>query len=320
MKFRSTRSRHVFGRAKLVALVAASFVVAVPFVAAPSAAMAQGLFDRFEVSPRQVARSIEDAGYEIRGPMIRRGDVYVCDAVSEHGRPVRLVVDAHNGQVIERFAERRPAWDERDDSDAPPLPPRGINGAPHRPVTHNDDEDAPDRVARGSVWDASPQNYGGATVIPGIGKPAPDSPEILEPVKPRPHLAKRHPAAPPVATAKVTPDIANTAPSSTDTAAPVSTPAEPPKPAAPAVAAVAPSAPAHVAPQIAPVVPEIHKSAPEPAKPAVDSAKPTDPKPVAEAKPIVEIKPIAAPKAVPEAKSASHSEKKLNDLPVSPLD
>ena len=340
MKFRSTGSRRVLLRVKLVAGIAVLLVASSLIAGTP--ARAQGLFDEFEVSPRQVAHGIEDAGYTIRGPLVRRGDVYVCDAISERGRPVRLVVDARSGQVIERFAERRPAFDERDDIDAPPVPPRGIYGTPHRPVARDDPADAPDRVARGSVWDASPPNYDGATVIPGIGKPLP-GPDIIEP-KPRPHVVKRRSATPPVATAKAAPDVDSPAPSTTDAVAPVNTPAERVKPA-PSVAAVAPGALVHVVPAVAPVTPESRKSTPEPVKPPTDAAKTADVnpadqvKPMSEVKPAPEVKPALQPKPAPQIKpvaeakpvveakplaetkpSPPHSEKKLNDLPVSPLD
>ena len=59
-------------------------------VAAP--AQAQGFFSFFEVSPRQIAGLLEDDGYQLRGPMLRRGDVYVVDAVSVSGRSARLIV------------------------------------------------------------------------------------------------------------------------------------------------------------------------------------------------------------------------------------
>jgi hypothetical protein len=86
---------------------------------------AQGFFSFYEMSPRQIVAVLERGGYELRGPMYRRGGVYVCDVVSVSGRPARLIVDARDGHILERYAVRAPS---RDSADAPPglRPPRNV--------------------------------------------------------------------------------------------------------------------------------------------------------------------------------------------------
>src|SRR5271156_133286 len=75
---------------------------------------AQSFFGSYELSPRQVVGVLSDDGYQLRGPMMRRGDVYVCDAVSVSGRSVRLIVSARDGRVIDRYAidDRRRSGDD----------------------------------------------------------------------------------------------------------------------------------------------------------------------------------------------------------------
>lgn len=248
---------------------------------------AQSFFSFYEMSPRQIVGMLEDDGYQLRGPMLRRGDVYVCNVVSVSGRPARLIVDARDGHVLESYAVRAPRWRDPDAPDAPQAlrPPRDVgddrDGA-------SDDEGASHRQeALGELSTAPSRVYGGDM----FSQPKPE-PEDTPAAKPKHHAAKKH-RDPSLAKTSPTPDAATT--DKTDGTA------------APSVAAVAPTA------------------SPEPKKPALDAVKPeaaptvaAPPEPSqkkAEAAklPLAESKPAVVPKA-------DQPRKKINDLPVGTLD
>ena len=203
-------------------------------VAAP--ARAQGFFSFFEMSPRQVVSMLEDDGYELRGPMVRRGDVYVINVVSVSGRPVRLIVDARDGRILQRFASPAPNWRDGDQDGGPHVL------RPPRPIARDDDEEGPggrDQQAMGDVFNPPSRVYGSDSLF--SPKPAPDAAPVPD-VKPKRHVAKKH-KEPAIAKA---PDAAPSPDASTT-----------PKPEGSSVAAVAPSAPA----------PEAAKPIAEPPKP-----------------------------------------------------
>ena len=84
-------------------LVAISALVLAGLAGSP-AAQAQGFFSFSDNSPRDVVDRLYEQGYNVHLPMIRRGDVYVVDVVSSSRRPMRLIVSARDGRVLERFA------------------------------------------------------------------------------------------------------------------------------------------------------------------------------------------------------------------------
>ena len=241
-----------------------------------TAVRAQGLFDFFEMSPRQIVRALDDDGYELHGPLIRRGDVYVCNAVSEEsGRPVRLIVSARDGRVIERFAAgdrfRGSDWD----SERVPRPPRNVA----EPRRGEEDDDQPverrDRMALGDVFSPPSRVYGSDSLFGPKPATAPtlDTPA---PAKPKHQVAKKHKDT---AVAR--------APS--DTQAPQPAVSDAPKPNAPAMANVAPAA--------------------QPNVPAAEAPKPAEAK-SADAPRVIETPASAeaerpAPKAVETPKTAA---------------
>jgi len=96
------------------------WAVAAVFLALPTAAQAQGLFFLFgDPSPYEIERRLEAAGYVVTGPLTMRGDVYLADVLVRGEGPERLVIDAHNGAIIERFRGRPDRWRE---AAAPPPP------------------------------------------------------------------------------------------------------------------------------------------------------------------------------------------------------
>ena len=252
------------------------------------AARAEGLFSAFfDPSPERVVIQLERSGYQIRSALLRRGDVYVCDVVDARGRPQRLVVDARDGRILERFVARPSAYPGprayalRDDP-PPDYPPGTL-----RPLV-----DVPLTPQRGFPLDSSPAplpelhatNRSGPTIeAPTLPDGSADKPKP----KPKPHMARPKPTPSPTPTSE-----ANAAPGATQPAAPqplATTPAIPtPSPSA-APAAAAPTSPATAAPA-----------------------------PVAEAQP-----PAAAPAPVKPAEvkpaEAKPGKKPINDLPVDPL-
>jgi hypothetical protein len=246
-----------FAAASALAL-AAALTVAAP-------ARAQGFFSFYEMSPRQIADMLDDDGYQIRGPMIRRGDIYVVNAVSISGRPTRLIVDARDGHILDRYAER-PDSRSRDDDARGLRPPRNIGD--------DDEASAPrgQQQALGDLFSPPSRVYGNDSLSltqPDAAPPAPD-------VKPKHHVAKKHkdsalakaPATPP------SPDASST-----------------PKPDGSSVAAVAPGAPD----------PEGKKPAAEPS-PAPKAVASPEPAPVEKKAETEKPKPAPSPKPEPARK------------------
>jgi hypothetical protein len=315
------------------------------------AARAQNLFFLFEPAPHRIERQLESAGYELRGPLVRRGDVYVADVVGQTGARERLIVDARTARIVDRFPsvatrwreDRFGDWRDRDDEDAwsgaPPRPPQGIAPRPHDETWSDRNEDsapAPrpkphDEVARTDP-SAKPNVIYGED---GINGPTTSTVDV-EKSKPKPHVAKKKPA--PAALAKATPSVFP----STDGIPPL----PPPNPGA---VGAPPNPPTAESPK--PVSPPVQvETPPQPG----EGKAPVDAKPVAEAKPLVESQPVIQTKAavetpaatetkpveakpvaetnksVAEAKAAAPTpagprspEKKLkavNDVPVNPLD
>jgi hypothetical protein len=316
------------------------------------AARAQNLFFLFEPAPHRIERQLESAGYELRAPLVRRGDVYVADVVGQTGARERLIIDARTARVVDRFPSVATRWrDERfgdgrdrDDedawSDAPRPPQGGIAPRPHDEAWSDGNEDsAPgprpkphDEIARTDPSAKPNVIYGDD----GLDGPATSTVDV-DKWKPKPHVAKKRPArAAPLA--RVTPS----APPSTDGVAP-----SPP----PAAVAATPNPPNGDSPK--PVSPPAKVQVETPTR-ANEAEAPVDVKPVADAKPsgesrteiqtkaavetpaATETKPVQAKpsaetnKPVAEAKAASPAaagprspEKKskaVNDVPVNPLD
>jgi len=165
---------------------ASALALAAALLVAP-AARAQGFFSFFEMSPRQIAGMLEDDGYRLRGPMFRRGDVYVCDVVSITGRPARLVVDARDGHVLERFASTP---HRRHVGDAPGglRPPRDIGDDGSFRSSGDADSTGGHQTAMGGDFNATSRAYGGGLF--GWG-PAP-TPDAQPRPKPKHHAIRKH--------------------------------------------------------------------------------------------------------------------------------
>ena len=254
------------------------------------AAHAQGFYSFYGMSPRQIVGMLDDDGYQLRGPLMRRGDVYVCDVVSVTGRSARLIVDARDGHVIERFAS---VPRERRFGDEPNRmrPPRDIGDNGPRRSADDDDSTSSRQTAMGGGFHPLPHFNGGDALF-GM-QPTP-TPQAAGRAKPKHHATRRH-KEPAVAKGSGAKDSVAKDSGAKGAAATVDAKAsDKPTDTSSSVAAVAPSA------GVTPAKPE---ATPKPAPSAArEQAKADSDKRV-----------VAAPKP-----AAAH--KKLNDLPVGTLD
>ena len=278
-----------------IRLAAVSGLVLAAALAVAAPARAQNFFSFYEMSPRQIVGMLSDDGYELRGPMMRRGDVYVADVTSVSGRPTRLIVSARDGRIIERYnSEPRPRWRHPDDEDTTRVAraPRDYeeDRGPDDHARHND-------MALGDMFNPPNRVYGNDSMFSSKPVPpavAPDDSSAPKP--PKHHVAKKHKDT---SVAKSAPD-----------ASPES---DAPKPAEGSpVAAVAPNP-----------APEPKKPDVQPVKPAAEAA----PKPAATPEPVqtkaeTEKRATAepAPAPAPVRRVDAPPRKKLNDLPVGTLD
>lgn len=67
---------------------------------------------------RAIMEDLEDRGFKPLGVVTRRPDVFVIDALDPRNQRVRLVVDAFDGEILERFARQ----DDRNDALRAPSP------------------------------------------------------------------------------------------------------------------------------------------------------------------------------------------------------
>jgi hypothetical protein len=219
--------------------------LAVLLFAAPGAASAQGLFSIFGgggPSSYEIERELSASGYELTGPLILRGDVYVADVIVRGEGPERLIVDPQSGRIMQRFRTRGERWRE---AAAPPEAwaddPRGWTG-PRPPADISPGGPPPDD------W------------VPPAA-PTVTGPVVIEPPK---SAAKKYEVKP-----KPTP-VANIAnpPVIRSSPAPAAKPAAPPlvKPAASAAPVPSPSPSLQAAKADAPVKAPASAPTPAPAK------------------------------------------------------
>ncbi len=245
-------------------------------------ARAQGLFDFFDPSPQRIESQLERAGYELRAPLVRHGDVYTADVLAGNGAHERLVIDARTTKIVAHYPAHGRGWrdappDWRDRGDyadswfGAPRPPRAVGPAqareyddfgPIRRPAEPDEFARADPSAPPSVLLDDPSARGAFADRP----------------KPKPHAAKPKSNSP-APVAKAAPTDAAQAPDAS-----AASPDESAKPT-----------PAHA---------DVAAPAAEPVKPAAEA------KPVAEAT-------VAPPAPQPRP---SPKPKALNDLPVTPLD
>ena len=60
------------------------------------------------IHPAQIVEDLEARGYQFIGIAARRSDVFVVDAISPRNEPIRLIIDAFDGEILERFTRGAP--------------------------------------------------------------------------------------------------------------------------------------------------------------------------------------------------------------------
>jgi len=289
------RSGSLFSRPRAAAIALAAALVS---LGAPCAQAQLFNWDS-ALPPTQIERMIQASGYRLTGPVIRRGPVYLANVLGRDDDPERLIIDAKEGRLLQRFpaaAARRQTvaasgsssqppqtgslfgWFSGEDDAVAPRPPAGLDGgaageplraAPVAPVH----APAVKEVAR--TDDAS-----NPSVIPapnGAPTAATHAP-LLEKPRLRPQVRHKKVEPTPVAQPAAAPGDGK--------AAPVAQPASVPSVATP-TASDAAGEPAAAAPRVADT-----KAAPAPA--------------------------LVAPGA--PAPKASVAKPALNDVPVAPLE
>jgi hypothetical protein len=199
------------------------------------------------LAPNQIERMLGDNGYRLMGPVVRHGRVYLASVLGQQDEELRLVVDARNGRVLQRYP-----------------------GSPTVARQGNPDEGSP----LGNFFD---RLFGHTEEVAPLSPP-PKS-DFLETPKPKAQFRRPNPAVQPAAiptdnkTNPATPGVATPA---TPVPTPaVATPATSPAVAPPAAASSTP-APPPVAPPATSVkaTPTPETAAAAPAKPAAKTSSP----------------------------------------------
>jgi hypothetical protein len=214
---------------------------------------AYGVPENAMIRPGEIYRIVADRGYQVTGGLQRNGRVYIVDAIDQWGRACRLVVDAYEGDILQRFAT------------TPPRPPASI------PQPQSQANLYPQYSSYPAYPNAAPPPAAAAAphVIPGIGHKTSDDAR-------RSHVKKTQTAAGETGTPAVEPARPGRSRSTARTEAVPPRPAADvvaPRPAAkvePATAAAPPQPAAKPEPATAAVTPAPPASSPKPARPNTD--------------------------------------------------
>jgi hypothetical protein len=291
------RSTPLFPATKVAALALAAGLLTLGATSADAQWFRWPSFDA-AVPAMEVERLLQESGYRLTGPIYRNGSVYVASVLGRDDDRERLIIDARDGRLLQRYAVAptrrsrdiagdwssprphvapRDGWFDSEDDFGSPRPPGDVNGddgSRHAPRT--------DEVAR--TDDSNP--YGAPSSSPYVilAPPAATHDPALEKPKTKPQVRHKKPELAPVA----------------QPATPAATPG------APVDAKATPAAPAGVAPN--PAAPAHPETAGDDAAAAPRVA---DTKTAAPAPEVVPAAPAAPP---PKAKPAP------NDVPVAPLE
>ncbi len=85
------------------------------------------------IPPQAVSRRLARQGYRLTGPLRRNGAVLLADVTDFRGQPMRLVLDASDGAILQRFLKAPPA--PRSAYNANPPYPAGPSYAPNSNYT-----------------------------------------------------------------------------------------------------------------------------------------------------------------------------------------
>ena len=202
-----SRFRVRFIRRAAIAGVAGAAIAAVSLLAGFSApAQAQVYFrgwnERFVlyddysefVGRREVRAILAEQGYRLRGRLRRNGQVYVADVSDGRGQSFRVIVDAIEGEIVQRFRSRQP-----------PLPPGSIGrrysnvDRTRDPAANGSQAEGPrdltPRLRNRSSKSANKQSPSGKNRV--TRKPSRKSDKVIA-RRPLPPLEPAEPAAPPI--------------------------------------------------------------------------------------------------------------------------
>ena len=112
-----------FGRKPLATALIAGSLIALSAPAA-HAQFFNFFFHNDGLDPGDVQSMLEDRGLQLVAPLHRNGSVYVADVEGPRGGRFRLIVDAENGRVIQRFRLTSPRFYSEY---AVPRPPAEVN-------------------------------------------------------------------------------------------------------------------------------------------------------------------------------------------------
>ncbi|WP_158816999.1 hypothetical protein [Methylocapsa sp. S129] len=299
------RSNQLFSRPRIAALALAVSLLSM----GATGAHAQWLSWDSALSPMQVERMIQASGYRLTGPVLRNGPVYLANVLGREDDRERLVIDARDGRLLQRYASVAP----RDWSN-PPRPQASMfdrffdgqdDAPPPRPpaYVYSDAGAGTLRIPAAPQIQAAP---GGQVARADQGASPSDPYVILAPP------AAGH--APALEKPKPKPQVKRTKPEPTPVAQPAANPQVPANPQAEISPAAATPATAHVAMPARPAT----TSHPAPSAPRVADTK-------AVAAPTPEIVPAAPAPAAPVVASAPQPaaappKRALNDVPVAPLE
>jgi hypothetical protein len=316
------RSKLFFPRASIAALTLAASLLSF----GATSAKAQFLFnwDR-ALGPMQIERMIQASGYRLTGPVMRNGAVYLANVLGRENDRERLVIDARDGRLLQRYsagAARRQfadaedwrapprqdiydGWFDREEDSPAPRPPVDVYGGAgpgllHGPLVRPAPQGG--QVARAEA----PNGAAGASspyiiMAPSDAAHAP----ATEKAKPKPQVKHRKPEPTPVAQPATPPGDSKPAPVAVQPTTDPSAPSNP-QPATNSQAAISPNI--ATTPNVAtPARPSGAGEAPPPA-PRVADTKPVATPPAPESAP-----------AAPQPK-ASRPKPALNDVPAAPLE
>jgi hypothetical protein len=156
-----------------------------------------------------IKHAIEASGYEVTGPIVRRGATYVVDVVGEGDVSEQFIIDAHDGRLLKRY--------------------RGQSGVRRQAVNPNP------QSALTNFFDGL---FGGADDVAPL--PPPPDDDFFDKPRPKPHV-RRPPAAPaPIAQQAKAPNPSGAVPAANPASAPTPAPAAAPAPINPPPKAASP--------------------------------------------------------------------------------
>ena len=252
---------------------------------------------------------IQASGYRLTGPVVRHGAVYLADVLGRQNDPERLIIDAQEGRLLQRFpaaAARRQAtavggwsnepqqtgslfsWFMGDDDVDAPRPPAAIDSGRTQPLHATPAAPVHAPIAKEAARTDEPSTPH-VIMAPNFEPNAATRTQLLEKPRLRPQARHKRPELTPVAQPATAPNDGRPAPIVQPAAAPSAT--------TPTASVGQPAAVPSVAPAAARVAP-VQPAAPHVAETRVAPA-------------------AVAPAPVSKASSVKPA---LNDVPVAPLE